>query len=392
MFEHGLVLARIKGIPIRAHVTLLLFMPYVAFITAAQYKEIAGALDVSPNDSALPPLAWGAILAVGLFVAILLHELAHSVIALRAGAKVRSITLMMLGGVSQIENDVPADKEAWMAFAGPLVSFAIAAVSYLAARAVPKAFPGLIVALLVFATMNAIIAAFNLLPAFPMDGGRVLRGLLSRYIGRPRATRIATQLGKGLAIVFGLVGLMGFNLLLMLVALFIYMGASAEDVRTEARDFLRGVPVTQMMSDRLGDAGPNESAQEVASRLIRNNQLGARVVESNGYGPGGHGREMGIVTAWDLVKGRDAGQGAATVESAMRRDFPKVHVYDDASKTLDVLANEESNVVAVLDESEHVVGIVTPQEMQRAVALIEAMGPRSSSTPPSGAPPSAPPG
>ena len=209
---------------------------------------------------------------------------------------------------------------------------------------------------------------------------------MSRFIGRPRATRIATQLGKGLAIVFGLVGLMGFNFLLILVALFIYMGAAAEDVRSEARDFLRGVPVTQLMSDRLGDAGPEESAEAVATRLIRNNQLGARVVEHNVHGPtnGAGGREMGLVTAWDLIKGRDMGQGPATVGSAMRTDFPKVHVYDDASRTLDVLANENANLVAVLDESEHVVGIVTPQEMQRAVALIEAMGTHSSSssTPP----------
>src|ERR1700742_5037748 len=130
MFERGLVLLKIKGIPIRAHFTLLLFLPYVALAAAAQFRAIAASLGVATGTLGMPPLAWGIVLAIGLFASILLHELAHSVIALKNGARVRSITLMMLGGVSQIENDVPPEREAWMAFAGPLTSFGIAAVSY----------------------------------------------------------------------------------------------------------------------------------------------------------------------------------------------------------------------------------------------------------------------
>src|SRR6266851_111350 len=178
MFGKSWSILHIRGIPIRLHVSLLIFLPYVAFASSLQYRELARSLGIDPRSSALPPIAWGIVLAIGLFVAITLHELAHSFVALKSGVKVRSITLMMLGGVSSMDRDVSPPREAWMAFAGPLVSFLIALVAYLL-YLWAKAWPDLDVALLAFAITNAIVGAFNLLPAFPMDGGRILRGLLS---------------------------------------------------------------------------------------------------------------------------------------------------------------------------------------------------------------------
>lgn len=233
MFDRGVTVLRIRGIPIKLDITLLVFLPYVAFTAASQFSLIASSLGIPREALHLPPLAWGAILAVGLFVAILAHELAHSLVALKNGIKVRSITLMMLGGVSQIESEDPAH-EAWMAFAGPLMSFGIALGSYAVYRLLPA--PAEVgVALLAFAITNAILGVFNLLPAFPMDGGRVLRGLLSGRLGRDRATRIATGIGKVMAVILGLVALVSFNPILVLIAAFIYMGASAEQERADAR-------------------------------------------------------------------------------------------------------------------------------------------------------------
>lgn len=375
MFDRGVTVMRIRGIPVRLHITLLLFVPYVAYVATTQYSSIAATLDVPRDALKLPPLAWGVILAIGLFVAILAHELAHSLVALRHGLRVRSITLMMLGGVSQIEDEDP-EHEAWMAFAGPLMSFAIAAVSYLGYRLLPGR-SGVDVALLAFAVTNAILGVFNLLPAFPMDGGRVLRGLLSRRIGRDRATRVATSVGKGMAVALGLFGLLSYNFILLFIAVFVYMGAAAEQARLGTQAVLRGMPVDQFMTDRLGDAYAEESAQAVAERLLRQNLVGARVIGSRG--PGEIEAEMGVVTAWDLGRVLERGERgeqvepAATVAAVMRKDIPRVHAGEDAARSIEALASGEASAIAVLDAAEHVIGLVTPAEIQRAMALLSAV-------------------
>lgn len=366
MFERGLTVFRIRGIPIKLHITLLLFLPYVAFMATTQFSVIAAQLGVSREVMRLPPAAWGAVLAIALFVAILAHELAHSMVALKNGLRVRSITLMMLGGVSQIEDEDP-DHEAWMAFAGPLMSFAIAAVSYLAYRLVPGR-TGVDVALLIFALTNAVIGVFNLLPAFPMDGGRVLRGLLSKRIGRERATRAATAVGKVMAVALGVWGMLSVNLILVLIAVFVFLGASAERVRLGTQEMIRGIPVAQLMTDRLGDAYADESAPAVAERLLRHNLVGARVL--GGFGPHAADHEIGVVTAWDLGRLADRGDRHATVADVMRPDQLTVHAKDDAAQSIAAMTRGEASAVAVLDEREHVIGLVTPAEIQRALALM----------------------
>ncbi|WP_437936840.1 site-2 protease family protein [Sorangium sp. So ce341] len=370
MFDQGLTVLRIRGIPIRLHITLLIFLPYLAYVAASQFTFIAASLEIPREALRLPPLAWGAILAVGLFVAVLAHELAHALVALKNGIRVRAITLMMLGGVSQIERDDP-EHEAWMAFAGPLMSFGIALGSYAAYRLLPA--PAEVgVALLAFAITNAILGVFNLLPAFPMDGGRVLRGLLHRRLGRARATRVATAIGKAMAVAFGLFGLLSWNLLLVLIAVFVHMGASAEQARSSTRDLLRGLPVARFMTDRLGDAYADESPRAVAERLLRHNLVGARVIDDPRDGEGR--REIGVVTVWDLARQLARGAEPATVGAVMPVDVPRARAGDDASGSLDALASGEASAVAVLDEGEHVIGLVTSAEIQRALALAGALG------------------
>ncbi|WP_437811486.1 site-2 protease family protein [Sorangium sp. So ce1078] len=370
MFDQGLTVLRIRGIPIRLHITLLIFLPYVAYVAASQFSFVAASLGIPLEALRLPPLAWGAILAVGLFVAVLAHELAHSFVALRNGIRVRAITLMMLGGVSQMERDDP-EHEAWMAFAGPLMSFGIALGSYAVYRLLPA--PAEVgAALLAFAITNAILGAFNLLPAFPMDGGRVLRGLLLRRIGRARATRVATTIGKMMAVAFGLFGLLSWNVILVLIAVFVYMGASAEQARSSTHDLLRGIPIVRFMTDRLGDAYADESPRAVAERLLRHNLVGARVIDDPRGGEGR--REIGVVTVWDLARQLGRGVAPATIGAVMPVDVPRARAGDDASRSFDALASGEASAVAVLDEGEHVIGLVTSAEIQRALALAGALG------------------
>jgi Zn-dependent protease len=377
MFGKSWTILRVRGIPIRLHVTLLLFLPYVAFVAAIQYRALARSMGIDPSATSLSPMLWGILLALGLFVAITLHELAHSLVALQSGVKVRSITLMMLGGVSAIERDVSPPREAWMAFAGPLVSFIIAGASYLLYRAAGPS-PDLSIALLWFAITNAFVGAFNLLPAFPMDGGRVLRGLLATRLGMVRATNIATRTGQVLAVIFAIWGFLNFNIVLMLVAAFIYLGAAAERARFNTRDVLHGFPVSQFMNDRLGDAYAGESAAEVAGRMLANNLIGARVAsapassewtrtERNGGIP-----TLGVVTAWDLAP--DGETSSPSIGEKVRVDLPRVRTDEDASRALDMFLGGQANAVIVVDHDQRIVGLLTQEDVQRALALANAIG------------------
>ena len=371
MLDRGWTIFRIRGIPVKLHVTLVLFLPYVAFVTSSQFKAIAEAVGLPRSEVFLPPLVWGSILAVGLFVSILLHELAHSFVALSNGVRVRSITLMMLGGVSRMERDVRPEREAWMAFAGPLSSFGIALGCWLVSLLPLPA--EVRVAFLALALANAVLGAFNLLPAFPMDGGRVLRGLLSSRLGIRRATSVAATIGKGMAVLFGLFGLLTFNVLLVLIAVFVYMGAAGEQGRSQFRQVLEGLPVADVMTNRLGEAHADERAGEVARRLFRQNLVGALVVDDE-HGELDPDHVLGVVTAWDLARPELHRAPDATVGKAMRTDVPRVHTRDDAAATLDALVSGEAEAVLVLDEGEHVVGLVTPADLQRALTLLGAAG------------------
>lgn len=376
MFDRGWTIFRIRGIPVKLHITLVLFLPYVAFVTSTQFRVIAEAVGLPRSEVHLPPLVWGTILAVGLFVSILLHELAHSFVALSNGVRVRSITLMMLGGVSRMERDVKPEREAWMAFAGPLSSFGIALGCWLFSLLPLPA--EVRVAFLALALANAVLGAFNLLPAFPMDGGRVLRGLLSSRLGIRRATRVAATIGKGMAVLFGLLGLLSFNILLVLIAVFVYMGAAGEQGRSQFRQVLEGLPVAEVMTSRLGEAHADERAGEVARRLFRQNLAGALVVDGDGEHDGlDPDHVLGVVTAWDLARPELHRAPDATVGKAMRTDVPRVHTRDDAAATLDALVGGDAEAVLVLDEGEHVVGLVTPADLQRAITLLGAAGGRA---------------
>jgi Zn-dependent protease len=379
MFDRGLTIFRIRGIPVKLHVTLVLFLPYVAFVASNQFRVVSTAAGLPLDEVALPPLLWGLILAVGLFVSILLHELAHCIVALRSGGGVRSITLMMLGGVTRMEREVRPEREAWMAFAGPLSSFGIALVCWASAQLPLPA--EVRVGLLVLALINTVLAAFNLLPAFPMDGGRVLRGLLTSRLGIRRATRVAASVGKVMAVAFALYGLLTFNVLLVLIAVFVYMGAAGEQGRLEWKAVLEGLPVAEVMTNRLGEAHADESAGVVARRLFQKNLVGALVVDGGGHaatldGVAADDHVLGLVTPADLARPELTRAPEATVGKAMRTDVPRVHARDDAATTLDALVNGDAEAVIVLDEGEHIVGLVTPADIQRAMMLLGAAGGR----------------
>lgn len=206
-------IARVFGIPIRVHFTLWLLLPVIALSLANS-------------------LFWGLIIAVGLFASVALHELGHSLIAIKKGCRVREILLLPIGGMAQMDKmpAKPAD-EILIAIAGPLVSLLLFAMLTIIGHICRKAGLGNLAALAnTLGGVNLILGIFNLLPSFPMDGGRVFRALLTPRVGKVRATQLATTTGRIIAVIFGFIGLLTlpYGLNLIVIGIFIYIAAGAE--------------------------------------------------------------------------------------------------------------------------------------------------------------------
>lgn len=208
-------IGQVLGIPIKVHITLLIFLPIIAL----QIGLWTGV-----------HFFWGLVAAAGLFGSVALHELGHAVVAMTKRIRVREILLLPIGGLAQLDRmpEHPQD-EMQIALAGPLVSLLLAAGAFFLylffTGWMPRSIPTLF---LVLASMNLMLALFNMLPSFPMDGGRVFRAWLTPRIGRVAATRIAARVGRGMAIFFGIWGLFRGELMIIVIAVFIYMAAGAE--------------------------------------------------------------------------------------------------------------------------------------------------------------------
>jgi len=216
MFGTSYQIGKIYGIPIKVHITLILVLPLIG-LDFARF--------VGPNA-----FIWGLAAAVGLFASIALHELGHSIVAARKGSPAREILLLPIGGLAQLES-MPRDPndEFQVAIAGPAVSFGLWIIGWVVGDLFINAgmkSPGIILRLL--GSVNLMLVLFNLLPSFPMDGGRIFRAWLTPRVGRLLATQIAAKTGRFMAIVFGIIGLLKLNIFLILIAIFIYQAAGAE--------------------------------------------------------------------------------------------------------------------------------------------------------------------
>ncbi|HHY47250.1 MAG TPA: CBS domain-containing protein [Firmicutes bacterium] len=271
-------LAEIAGIPVRLHWTFLLFL---AFMLVANTLRAGLAASLG-----------GIGFIIALFLSVTLHEFGHSLMARKFGIKVRDITLLPIGGVSQLET-IPDDpkQEFLVAVAGPAVSLALAFIFFVLMRltgfsilspryASPAQYlwGGRFLASL--ASANLILGLFNIIPAFPMDGGRVLRSLLAQQMNYIEATRIAAAIGQGFAFLFALLGLFS-NPWLIFVALFIYMGAGTEERTTEIRRVLGNIPVHRVMTTFFERVSPDEPLARVLEYAYRGCQEDFPVVDGD---------------------------------------------------------------------------------------------------------------
>lgn len=368
-------IGRIFGIPILIHYTFLLVIPLFAWIIGSQIalttdmlKEIfAVTIDTSGITSGFMPWILGTVVAFGLFFGVLVHELAHSLVARTKGLKMQSITLLMFGGVAQMDEGVPDPKvELPMALAGPIMSLifglACCGLVYLVPQmtADPATAGILIFVFGYLGVLNIILFAFNLLPAFPMDGGRVLRAILAKRMPLHRATRIAANVGRGFAIIFGLIGLFFFSPFLILIALFIYIGASMESTAVQYNFLLQDMTVGGMMSSPVITVPSNLPLAKVVDMMYASKHLGFPVIERDSL--------VGMVTLVDVNRTSPIDREAMQVKDIMTRDpitLPPTAAVMDALRIMS--AQNIGRIPIVQDDK--IVGIVTRTDILKVTEL-----------------------
>ncbi len=260
--KKSLKIGSVAGIGIFLHWTFLLLIAGIFAFYLFQGNDVASALA-------------GVGLIAAVFACVVLHELGHALTARRFSVPTRDITLYPIGGIARLER-IPSEpmKEFWIAIAGPAVNVVIAGVLAVVIGATGSSFrpqtlldPGSnMLATLMW--INAALVAFNLLPAFPMDGGRVLRALLATRNDYAEATQTAANIGQGMAILFGLLGLVTFNVVLLFIALFVYVGAQQEAQQAMLRALTEGMPVRQAMMTRFQTLAPDDTLGDAVDELL----------------------------------------------------------------------------------------------------------------------------
>jgi len=358
-------LGRIAGIPVQIDFSFLLALPFLAYLFAQQFVAAARLVDMPQERIGGDRYLWGLAVALGLFASVLLHELAHSLYARRTGSRVNAITLLMIGGVSQIE-DLPRRPrdEALMAFVGPLTSLVLSAILYAAFLAVPgdTGLWELRFGLAFTSYLNFSLGLFNLLPAFPMDGGRVLRALLVKRLGFLRATRTASLVGKAFALIFAALGVATANLLLMLVAWFVYVGAQQEMAQVRGKEVLGSIRVADLLQQDGPAIDARATLAEAAEQLLRARRLALPVLAD--------GSLAGMLSADDIGR-----VGPAVRARSLSADFvrgvrpprPDSPVWEALQAMLQAGVPE----IAVVSPEGVLLGTISRADIERALRLAE---------------------
>jgi Zn-dependent protease/CBS domain-containing protein len=353
----SLPIFRIAGIQLRIHVTFVLLIAWLAFGYYAQGGS--------------PAAAEGVIFVLLLFLCVVLHEFGHALAAKAFGINTPDITLLPIGGVARLERMPEEPKqELLIAVAGPAVNVVIALGLFVAGGSfinpfVNPASPervGLVSQLLI---INVLLVAFNLLPAFPMDGGRVLRALLATRMSYARATQIAATVGQGFAFVFGFIGLI-WNPFLIFIALFVYIGASQEAALAQMKDVSRRFPVSSAMVREFRTLPENATLEEAVDALLATSQHDFPVVDETG-------NVAGVLTRHDLIAALRKNDPALRVGDVMRRNIPTVTTGTRFEEAFRIMQECNCPAVPVLDSMKRLVGLLTPENVTELMMIQSAM-------------------
>jgi len=351
----------VAGTAVRVHFTFFLLLAWIGAVNWARGGP-AGAVD-------------GIVFILLLFACVLLHEFGHIVAARRYGIRTPDVTVLPIGGVASLERmpDKPS-QEIVVALAGPAVNLVIALVLVVVLGArfdltqvaqLEQAQSTLTGRL---AAANVALLVFNLIPAFPMDGGRVLRALLATGLGYTRATRVAASIGQGLAVVLAIVGLMG-NPLLVLIAVFIFLAASGEAGYVQMRDYTRGYLASHAMITNFQTLGPQSTADDAAQLLLRTTQKEFPVVD-------GAGVMRGMLTHEALISALRSTGGATPVLDIMTRDVPTVPESGCLDAVFKLMQQRGgARLVGVVDPNNRLIGYITAENLAELVMIRQAREP-----------------
>jgi len=347
-------LGTLAGIAVYMHPTFLLLLAFVGWQHWLLGRTVAAVFA-------------GIVFILALFACVVLHELGHALTARRYGIRTRDITLLPIGGVARLER-MPDDpiQELWVALAGPAVNVVIAATLYawlwttsgFAPIEEVNVVQGPFLERLML--VNAFLVGFNLLPAFPMDGGRVVRALLATRMDYTQATQIAATLGQSMAFLFGFVGLTSGNPFLIFIALFVWIGAAQEASVVQMKSALGGIPVSRAMITEFHALAPDEPLSRAVELLLRGTEQDFPVMAD--------GQVVGVLTLRDLQAALGRKGDGAAVGEVMRRGVPVVDANDMLESVFQSLQATGSRIGAVVRNG-RVVGLVTPDNVGEFVMV-----------------------
>jgi len=341
------------GIPIRLGASFLLVLPLLAVGIGMQVGQVADLLNglfgrgVDPAALAGPAQPWalGLTAALGLFGSVFLHELGHAAVARRYGVGIEGITLWFLGGLAKFAA-LPEEwrQELWIAVAGPVVSVTLGVACYGVFLLAPSSLPALLFVAGYLAVLNVALAAFNMLPGFPMDGGRVLRALLSRTRSRVEATRIAAGIGKAFAVVLAFGGILTFNVFWIAIAFFIFVAATGETKQMVMEATFEGLTAGDLMTPaaELDTVSPETTLADLLDRMVRERHTGYPVLEG--------GDLVGVVTLEDVQRVDRDRHVDTWVRGVMSTDLATVRPETEASEALSELQQRDVGRLLVVDE------------------------------------------
>jgi Zn-dependent protease/CBS domain-containing protein len=341
---------RLLGVPVRLHFTFVLLLIFLmvyglgSSLSAATYVVYVFALVAS----------------------VLLHEFAHAFVSARYGIKTLEIVMFPIGGISRMERRAKPAQEFWIALAGPVVNVVIGSSIFwylFAQRRIVNIYalnePTDSNLLERIALGNLILAAFNLLPAFPMDGGRMLRAILSRFKTEEEATRIAAVAGRMLAMSMGLYGLLSMHFMLVFVAFFVYLGAAQEGAAAMGRSLTHGIPVRAVMVTEFRTLGPGNTIRDAANMLLATSQQDFPVAHG--------GQIVGLLGRTALLRAMATDGPDAYVAGVMDRNYSTLEPDTDLAEVLPLMAQAGS--CALVMEGEKLLGLLTSENLSEFLLL-----------------------
>lgn len=372
MFRYAYTLPfRLLGIPVRLDLSflfILLLFTWVIGLQVGIFARLFNTLLGTSIDATLlaqggTPYGLGFLSTLGLFAGVALHELGHAVVARRFGVQVKDITLMFLGGVVQFD-EMPRQRgaEAIVAIAGPITSLLIAGVCWLALQVVPGGLNAVLFVLAFLTFQNTLLALFNLLPALPLDGGRVLRSLLALRLPYLRATEIAAGVSRVIALLLGIYGVLNLNLLLVILAFFIYTAVRSETEYAQVSELLSGLAVRDLMTREVVSVAPDWPVPRLMQLMFARKHLGYPVLEE--------GRLVGFVKL-QHVQGLD---DHATVRDIMAREVNTITPEASALDAFKRINEHDLGRLVVVGARGEMVGILSKTDLIRTLQVRMAGG------------------